>query len=206
MPRKTDGIPFQLQPRPTRNEDGKQLLYARLLPGRRMKLDMVDDMFTRGRSYRLGDFKRMMETFIELFGRYIAMGFRVETPLGSFAPKLRTHGEYTSPEQVSNGSVSYAGIEFTPSRAFSQEVERHQRGCLKANVVVGNEQMHDEKAMNKALEQGIDHGIITVKAFMVYSRLRYKSAKKYLDSLCEGDTPRLRSFKRSGKLFYEVIE
>ena len=105
MPRKTDGIPFQLQPRPTRNEDGQQLLYARLLPGRRMKLEMVDDMFTQGRSYRLGDFKRMMETFIELFGRYIAMGYRIEPPLGSFAPKLRTHGDYTSPEQVSNGSV-----------------------------------------------------------------------------------------------------
>ena len=29
MPRKTDGMLFELQPRPTSGEDGKPLLYAR---------------------------------------------------------------------------------------------------------------------------------------------------------------------------------
>ena len=31
MPKKTNGIPFKLQPRPTKGDDGKPLLYAQVV-------------------------------------------------------------------------------------------------------------------------------------------------------------------------------
>ena len=34
MPRKTDGIEFEIHPRPTKGEDGKPLLYVRPAKGR----------------------------------------------------------------------------------------------------------------------------------------------------------------------------
>ena len=204
MPYKTDGIPFQLHPRPTRSADDKPLLYARPVTGRKLDVNTVDELFTPGRSYRLGDFRRMMETFIELLSPYIADGYSVETPLGTFAPRLRTHGDYTDASQVTSGSVSYAGIEFRPSKAFSQEVLSHQRGCHKVATMVGNEQTRDAEAMDKALRQSLDHGLITVRAFCVNSGLKYGSARKYLDSLCQGDHPRLRCHKQGSMLLYEM--
>ena len=35
MPRKTDGIEFEIHPRPTKGEDGKPLLYVRPAKGRK---------------------------------------------------------------------------------------------------------------------------------------------------------------------------
>ena len=36
MPRKTDGIEFEIHPRPTKGEDGKPLLYVRAAKGKKM--------------------------------------------------------------------------------------------------------------------------------------------------------------------------
>ena len=37
MPRKTDGIEFEIHPRPTKGEDGKPLLYVRPAKGRKKR-------------------------------------------------------------------------------------------------------------------------------------------------------------------------
>ena len=42
MPRKTDGILFELQPRPTKGNDGKPLLYAEPVVERRYDLDDIE--------------------------------------------------------------------------------------------------------------------------------------------------------------------
>ena len=44
MPRKTDGILFELQPRPTKGDDGKPLLYAQ--PVIEHDLDDLDDLLS----------------------------------------------------------------------------------------------------------------------------------------------------------------
>jgi hypothetical protein len=43
MPLKTDGILFELLPRPTKGEDGKPLLYAQPVIERKHTLDNIDD-------------------------------------------------------------------------------------------------------------------------------------------------------------------
>jgi hypothetical protein len=205
MPRKKDGIPFVLYPRPTKGEDGKPLLYARPEPGRKLSQGWIDDLFTHGRTYSHGDFIRMMETFIELVGNYIADGYRVETPLGSFAPKLRTLGDYTRPEEVTSGAVAYAGIEFQPSKAFAQEVLRHQRGCHRVEQYQPHADGDKQVSLDEALKRSLRRGFTTVKIFQAASGKSYKVAKSYLDSLCEGDSPQLRRYKIGTALHYEPI-
>lgn len=203
MPRKTDGIPFILQTRPTKGLDGKPLLYAQVAPGRKLTLDYLDCEFRGLGSYREGDVKRMFEVFANVVGKYIAEGYRIETPLGSFAPKLRIFGEYTNPAEVSNASAEYAGVEFTPSHAFSKHIRDKYRGCLKVSTHVGNAQMYDEDVMKRVLRECLGSGsFITLKAFCCHSNLKYWSAKRYLDSLCEGDDAPLYRQKSGTLLLY----
>lgn len=203
MPRKTDGIPFVLQTRPTKGPDGKPLLYAQVAPGRKLALDILDSEFQGVGSYRTGDVKHMFEVFANVIAKYVADGYRIETPLGSFAPKLRIAGDYTDPADVSNASAEYAGVEFTPSHAFTKQIRDHYRGCLKVNNHVGNSQMHDETAMKRAFSECLGHStFITLRAFCCYSKLKYWSAKRYLDSLCEGEGALLNCQKSGTLLLY----
>ena len=43
MPRKTDGIEFEIHPRPTKGEDGKPLLYVRPAKGRKKSFKQLED-------------------------------------------------------------------------------------------------------------------------------------------------------------------
>ncbi len=45
MPRKTDGIEFEIHPRPTKGEDGKPLLYVRPAKGRKKSFKQLEDLF-----------------------------------------------------------------------------------------------------------------------------------------------------------------
>ncbi len=203
MPRKTDGIPFILRPLPTKGCDGNPLLYASLEPGRKINLAFLDDEFRGLGRYQRGDVKRMFEVFAMVAGHYIAEGYRIETPFGSFAPKLKIDGEYTDSADVGNGCAYISGVSFTPSKMLKREIEKHYRGCLKITTPVGNAQMYDELLMEKALKECIkDTGIVTIRSFCIHSQLKYKSACRFLNSLCEGDNARFKRVKQGGIILY----
>jgi predicted transcriptional regulator len=46
---------------------------------------------------------------------------------------------------------------------------------------------------------------VTIQRFMYNSGLKYQSAKRYLDSLCMGDSPRLQRYKESRMWHYRVL-
>ena len=104
MPRKTDGIEFEIHPRPTKGEDGKPLLYVRPARGRKKSFKELDTYATKYLGLRPGE-KQMV----------------FETPIGSFAPKLKLLGEHTDPKTITGKDVVYAGLEFIPSKEFVKE-------------------------------------------------------------------------------------
>ncbi len=204
MPRKTDGMLFELHPGPSKGEDGKPLLYARPAKGRKLSIKVLDDeCFKAGRTQK-GELERAFDTFIDVARNYLANGYRIETAIGTFAPKLRLLGEHTEPETVRGSDVMFAGIEFKPSKDFVKEVKRRQQGFRKSNDQVGNAQMYDEKAMDEALRKSIYHGYITIKRFQVFSGLRYNSAKRYLDALCQGEDARLYCYHEGRTWHYAL--
>jgi hypothetical protein len=71
---------------------------------------------------------------------------------------------------------------------------------------VGNSQMHDPKAMEEALRRSTVNGYITISNFVWASGLKYNSAKHYLDSLCQGDNPRLRCYQEGRTWHYVFLK
>ena len=202
MPRKTDGILFELQPRPTKGDDGKPLLYAQPVIEHRHDLDALDDFCAKYRHTSKGEMKRLFDLFSEVATMWLRQGHRVETPFGSLAPKLKLLGDHTDPEKVTGRDVMYGGIEFIPSKQFVRDADCSSDGFRRQQ---GNSQMHDPKAMEEALRRSIRNGYVTVSTFMVFSHLKRKSAKAYLDGLCEGDTPRLRRYREGRTWHYSVL-
>ena len=205
MPRKTDGTLFELYPRPTKGDDGKPLLYARPASGLKLDIDALDNYCVRHRGCNYGDMKRLFENFIDVATQYLADGYRIETPIGSFAQRLKLVGDHTEPDKVTARDVFFAGVEFIPSKRFVHEVERRHKGFRKAIRPVGNAQMYDEQAMEKALTQSLTMGYTTISRFQVFSGLKRDSAKRYLDSLCEGPCPKLRCYREGKVLHYHPI-
>ena len=194
MPRKTDGMPFELYTRPTNGEDGKPLLYVR--PAAPYKRTMKDvETYSGYHGVNKGIVDIAFETFIDVCCEWLAEGYRVETPLGTFAPKIKLEGEFTDPSKVKGKNVKFAGIELTPSKRFVKAVERKQRGFYKKESKVGNAQMHDEAFMTDTLRRALNPGFTTVRIFMAMSGLKYHTAQRYLDQLCSGDHPTLRKTK-----------
>ena len=139
---------------------------------------------------------------MDAVGQWLSDGYRVETPLGSFAPKLKLLGDHTDPTTIHGRDIVYAGIEFIPSKEFVSECGQNSEGYRKSKAQVGNSQMHDAKAMDEALRRSMKLGYTTIPEFMGFSGLKRDSAKAYLDSLCNGEHPRLWKVRESRRWLY----
>ena len=202
MPRKTDGIEFEIHPGPKKGEDGKPLLYVRPAKGRKKTIADMEQFCSKYRNVSKGDFIRVFETCLEVTAMWLQDGYRVETPFGSFAPKLKLMGDHTDPKTIRGKDVRYAGVEFKPCKRFIKEANNGREGFRKGDNPVGNSQMYDEKAMESALQRCLRMGYITIPEFMIYSGLKRDSAKNFLDGLCKGDSPRLWRVKESRRFLY----
>ena len=202
MPRKTDGIEFEIHPRPTKGEDGKPLLYVRPAKGRKKSFRQLEDFCNKYRNLRTGELQMVFDVVIDVVGLWLSDGYRVETPIGSFAPKLKLLGEHTDPKTIHGRDIEYAGIEFIPSKEFIKEGGKNREGYRKSEAQVGNSQMYDEKAMDEALRRCMRLGYATIPEFMIFSGLKRDSAKAYLDSLCKGEHPRLWKVRESRRWLY----
>lgn len=206
MPRKTEGMFFELHPSPKKGEDGKPLLYARPASDCKVTMKNVEDFCVEYRGMHRGQMTICMETFIDVCRHWLSDGYRIETPLGTFSPRLRLLGEHTDPKKVSGGDVVFAGINFTPSKEFVKEAGRDNLGFRRTDTPVGNDQIHDEAFMEKALHRSMVEGFTTIERFRHVAGLKYHSAHDYLESLCQGDSPRLRRMKIGSAYHYFLQE
>lgn len=204
MPRKTDGILFELHPGPKRDEEGKPLLYARPATGISKTIRQLDDFCAEYRNLQKGEMERLFNLFIDVAGNWLAQGYRVETPIGSFAMKLKLTGDHTDAEKVTGRDIVYNGVEFTPSRELIAKAGSNREGFRKKPGYVGNSQMYDPKAMEEALRKSLTLGYTTVSTFMYFSKLKRDSAQHYLDSLSKGENARLLRRKNGRTYVYSL--
>ena len=203
MPRKTDGMKFELLPRPTKGEDGKPLLYARPAKGFKYTQRALDEYCNKYRATQVGDMVRLFECFLDAAATLMRDGSRVETEIGSFAPKLKLDGDYTDPKKVKNQSVSLAGIEFIPSKRFVETLEdKIHFGFVQKQEVYERHPVNDPKELEKILEKCLRIGYTTVERFQWATDLKYDKAKSFLDNLCKCENPRLRRFKEGTTYHY----
>lgn len=106
MPRKTNGMKFELHPRPTLGDDGPPLLYTRPAKDNKRTMQEVDDFCAENRGLRRGEVTRAFNCFIDVCSVWLAEVCRIETPLGVFSPKLRLLGDHTDPQRVTTLATS----------------------------------------------------------------------------------------------------
>lgn len=193
MARKTDGMEFKLLPRPTKGDDGQPLLYVRPASNRKYNMQGVDDWATKYRNFHSGDLTHAVEGLIDVLAVLMSDGSRVETNMGSFAPKLKLEGDFTDPSQVKDDDVTLAGIEFIPSRYFVERLrERIYAGFRRWEDCIERHPVETPEELEEALRKSMTRGYITVKAFAWHAGLKDQTARRLLNSLCEGEKPRLR--------------
>ena len=119
MPRKTNGIEFELHPSPKRDEEGKPLLYARPASGRKKTMKQLDDFCAEYRNLQKGEMERLFNLFLDVAGNWLSQGYRVETPIGSLSIKLKLVGEHSDPDKVTGRDILYNGRRNSSKRLAS---------------------------------------------------------------------------------------
>ncbi len=210
MPRKTDGIPFEVHRSPSTDKDGGTVLYASPLSNRIRNFDEVEGFLEMKSALRQGELQRAFETFLKECSCWLSDGYRVQTPLGSFTLKLGMKRKVTNTRDVHHDDVEFKGIEFRPSAEFINETKRRIGGVgfryvrkADSTLLMGN-----EEEMRKALHRSMDSkgGYTTVSRFMSCSSLSKYAATKKLSHWCAGQSPLLKSRRLGHSIIYEFVE
>ena len=89
MPKKKDGMLFEVHPTPAKGRDGKNIVYVRPAMNHKVTMQGLEDFCNRNYNSPYGEMMRAFDYFLRAAGELMAMGYRVETPIGSFAPRLK---------------------------------------------------------------------------------------------------------------------
>ena len=207
MPRKTNGMPFEIHPSPKKEENGKNILYVRPRSRQKITMEQLDDYCANHYALRPGELTRAFQAFIEATGYYLSEGYRVETLIGSFAPKIGLKRELTDPDDVKTTDVLFEGIEYKSVKEYEKSVLSNLRGFRRANNPNVQQLMADEDHLNKALQANLEryHGYVTARSFAHSANITYYSARKQLDKWCEGEHPRLLKTKQGQEYIYTEI-
>jgi len=207
MPRKKDGMLFEIHPTPIKGKDGRNILYVKPASGYKLTMKGVEDFCSRNYGLQYGELSRTLDVFLRAAGELMAMGYRVETPIGSFAPRLSLKGEFTDPDEIKGRDVSFDGVDYNPGKLWNRELEKWSRGFRRANNANTQEILADQEKLEKILRDTISklNGYVTVGRFAYYSGLTYYSARKQLNAWCEGDNPKLLKTKRGQEYIYTEV-
>ena len=151
MPRKKGGMPFEVHPTPAKGKDGRNIVYVR--PAMRDKLLMkgVDEFCSRNYGLRFGELTRAFDVFQMAAAELMAMGYRIDTPIGSFAPRLKLTREITDPDDVRESDIRLDGVEYKPGKLWDKPLKKWEDGFRRVD---GNhntqELMADEAQLENA--------------------------------------------------------
>lgn len=206
MPRKKDGMLFEVHPSPLKGKDGKNIVYAR--PAERLKISMegLEDFCCRNYNSRYGELSRAFDYFLRAAGELMASGYRIDTPIGSFAPKLKLLREMTDADAVDGADVAFDGVDYNPGKLWDGALEKWSRGFRRYDNPNTQQIMADRHQLEAVLHRLLgDGGYTTVRQFARTSRLTYYSASKLLNEWCQGPAPKLMKTKQGQQYIYTAV-
>lgn len=209
MPRKKEGMPFEVHPGPRKAANGEKLLYAIPKSGMKKTLQELEDFYRYKYSFRHGDMTRLFEAFRDIASMVMSMGYRIETPIGVFSPKLGMKRKLTNPDEVKHDDVRLEGIDYKCAKAFTKDLrcEIGHEGFRFVRQPVSSKIILNEQHLEEALQKSIKHnkGYTTVHSFAIFSGLTEYSARKVLNRWCSGNNPRLLcSMVSRAKIYTEI--
>jgi hypothetical protein len=206
MPRKKDGMLFEVHPTPVKGKDGRNIVYVR--PAGKLKISMkgLEDFCSRSYRSRYGELSMAFDYFLRAAGELMAQGYRIDTPIGSFAPRLKLMREITDPDEVTGRDVMFDGIDYNPGKRWKEELQKWSRGFRRMDNPNTQEIMADKPKLEALIQKLVGNGgCVTVRYFAWASKLTYYSARKLLNEWCEGDNPKLLKTKRGQEYIYTAL-
>lgn len=207
MPRKKDGMPFEMHPTPAKGKDGKILYYPRPLSGQKITMKGLDEYCAKYYGLRPLELTRAFEAFVMATGYYLSEGYRIETPIGSFAPRLRVVREITDPDDVKGRDVRFDGVEYNSGKLWHKSVEKWLEGFRLVQKTNAKEVLADSEKLEAQLHECLRkyRGYVTATLFKYQTGLTYYSARKRLDEWTKGENPKLLKTKRGQEYIYTEI-
>lgn len=207
MPRKGNGMWYEVHPTPVKGGDGKNLVYVRPKSGMKLSMKQLEDYCERSYSLRYGELSRAFDVFVRVAGRFLAEGYRIDTPIGSFAPKLSLAKQITDADEVKDRDVRLDGVEYNPGKLWDKEIKKWLDGFRRYHNPDTNEILADKKKLEQLMRDCIQkhNGYITAGMFARYSGLTLYSARKQLNEWTKGNNPKLLKTAHGKEHIYTEI-
>ena len=207
MQRKNSVMGDQVHPTPVKGEYGKNLVYVRPKSGQKLTMKELEEKCEDYNALRYGELSRAFDAFIRVAGRFLAEGYRIETPIGSFAPKLSLTKQVTDASEVKDRDVRLEGVEYNPGKLWDREIQKWMDGFRRWQNADKQEILADKEKLEQVMRDCIQrhHGYITAGIFSRASGLTLYSARKQLNEWTKGDNPKLLMTPRGKEHIYTEI-
>jgi len=210
MPRKKSGMPFEVYPTPIKGKDGRNILFARPVGGLRKRIteEQIDEYVAKYSLLSRGQLRLVLEEFKHWASEMLAQGYRIDTPIGSFAPKLKMKGEFTDPDKVGHDDVELDGVEYNPGKLWHEAIGYWMiDGFRKVDRPDNTKLLADKEQLEQTMRDTIKRhgGALTANTFSLVSGLTYYSARKLLDEWTQGDNPKLLKTRFGHSYIYTEI-
>ncbi len=207
MPRKNCGMWYEVHPTPVKGDNGRNIMYVRPKSGMKLTMKQLEEYCEHINALRYGELSRAFDAFLRVAGRFLAEGYRIDTPIGSFAPKLSLAKQVTSADEVKDRDVRLDGVEYNPGKLWNREMEKWHDGFRKAETANVQEMMADKAKLEQMMRECLERhqGYITAGMFSRYSGLTLYSARKQLNEWTKGDNPKLLKTPRGKEHIYTEV-
>lgn len=174
----------------------------------RVTEDQIDNYVAKYSLLNRGQLKLMFEEFKQWAAEMMAKGYRIDTPIGSFAPKLKMKGEFTDPDKVGHNDVELDGVDYNPGKIWNEEITNWMNdGFRKVDRPDHAKLLADKERLEQLMRDTLARhgGAITANTFCIVSGLTYYSARKLLDEWTQGDSPKLQKTRFGQSYIYTEI-
>ena len=206
MPRKKNGFPYEVHPTPKKGKDGRNIVYARPARGLKLDIEAVDSYCHEHYKTTDGELEYVFKQFVKCAAELMARGYRIDTPIGSFVPKLGLKREITDADEVEDDDVVLDSVDYNPGKVWTKAIGQWLfDGFTRKDNPNTLELIKDTDHLEEALRKSLKRGYVTARIFAFYAGLTLYSARKQLEAWTKGDNPKLMRTKMGQMHIYTEI-
>ena len=206
MPKKKSGFPYEVYPTPAKGKDGKNIVYARPARALKMSIEGVDKYCSEHYQISSGLIELAFKTFLKGAGELMAMGYRIDTPIGSFVPRLALKRKITDPDEVDDRDVELDGVDYRPGKKWDEAISKWlDNGFMRVENPNVQKQLDDKERLEAALRKSLQRGYTTARLFALSAGLTTYTARKLLNGWTKGENPKLMKSSMGKQDIYTEI-
>ena len=194
MPINKSGIRYELYDTPKKDESSGTYTQQQL-----------EEYLQRHWAIHPSDARRFMTAFVDALSQLLANGYRIDTLLGSFYPKLKLDAPFTATDKVTANDVAFDGIGFLADKAFTEKVRNSIGGLRRERGHKSNPLGSPADIRRKVTKLARDNGgIFDMRDFRLAFGVSDYMARKHLKMLSEGPSPFLCCKRMGSSLTYSL--